>query len=142
MFFKKKKEELSDQLAVFQERKSPRLGAPKYNIDGGITITGFHGEGQIGNISATGCSMKSVTYVNIKPDDVYQVRIIPGKEYKIEPFNLRLKLSWTKSSEAVFLAGFSLEGSEGSSHLKRYFDQLRLRGFEPDYGNIRPDSNQ
>ena len=139
MFFKKKKEELSDQLAVYQQRKAPRLGTPKNNIDGGITITGFHGEGQIGNVSTTGCSMKSVTYVNIQPEKIYQVRIIPGKEDKIEPFNLRLKLSWTKSSETIFQAGFSLEGSDGSSHLKRYCEQLRSRGFELDYGNMRPD---
>ena len=139
MFFKRKKEELSDQLAVYQQRKSPRLGTPKNNIDGGITITGFHGEGQIGNVSAAGCSMKSVTYVNIQPEKIYQVKIIPGKEDKMEPFNLQLKLSWTKSSETIFQAGFSLEGSGGSSHLKRYFEQLRSRGFELDYGNMRPD---
>ena len=141
MFFKKKKEELSDQLSVFHERKAPRLGTPKYEIDCGITINGFDGEGQIGNVSETGCSLKSVTYVNIQPDKIYQVRITPGREDKTEAFNLRLKLNWTKSDDTVFQAGFSLEGTDGKSHLKRYIEQLRSRGIEPDYGNMKKVSN-
>jgi len=141
MFFKKKKEELTDQLASFQERKSPRLGTPKYDIDCGITIAGFEGEGQIGNVSVTGCSLKSVTFINIVPNKVYQAKIIPGKNDKMEPFDLKLKLNWTKSSEAVFQAGFSLEGGDGSFQLKRYIDQLRSRGIELDYGNMKTGSN-
>jgi len=136
MFFKKKKEELSDQLASYQKRGSPRWGAPIFDLDAGISIAGYDGEGQIGNISVTGCSMKSVTYVNITPNEVYQVTIIPGSEDNMKPFNLKLKLSWIKSSETAFLAGFSLEGKEGSAQLKQYVEVLRSRGFEPDYGNM------
>ena len=136
MFFKKKKEELSDQLATYQERGTPRWGASQIGLSAGVTIDGFDGEGQLGNISASGCCMKSVTYINIKPDEVYKVKILPGKEDKMEPFVLKMKLSWTKSSEAVFLAGFSLESDENSNQLKRYVDVLRARGLEPDYGNM------
>ena len=136
MVFKKKKEELSDQLATYQERMDPRWGAPQYDLDAGITITGFDGEGQLGNISISGCCMKSVTYVNIIPDKVYDVTIIPGKEDNMKPFNLKLKLNWTKSSETVFLAGFSLEDSTGSTHLKNYIERLRSRKAIPDYGNM------
>ena len=138
MLFRRKKEQLSDQLATYQERGAPRWGAPKHELDAGIRIDGFEGEGQLGNVSISGCSLKSVTYVTITPNEVYQVRIIPGKEDKMEPFSLKLKLSWTKSSETIFLAGFSLEGSEGSSQLKNYIDLLRSRGVEPDYGNMSP----
>jgi len=141
MFFKKKeKSELTDQFALYQERKSPRHGSPQYDIDTGITVTGFEGEGQLGNVSVSGCSMKSVTYIAIKPDEVYQLNIIPGKEYDMKPFSLRLKLSWTKSSENIFLAGFSLKEGEKNSSLEQYVNILRSRGIEPDYGNMRPGS--
>jgi len=138
MFLKKKKEALSDQLATYQVRKSPRLGAPKFDVDCGVTITGFEGEGQLGNISVSGCSIKSVTYLNIIPDKIYQIRIIPGKEDNIKPFDLKMKLSWTKSSELVFQAGFALDSGESGVNIKRYVEQLRSRGIEPDYGNMRP----
>ena len=137
MFFKKKKDELSDQVTTYQERKAPRWGTPPEGLNAGISINGFEGEGQIGNVSISGCSMKSVTYVNIIPDTVYKVKIIPGPEDKIEPFSLNLKLSWTKSEETVFLAGFSLESGEDTSKLKRYIESLRSRGIEPDYGNMK-----
>ncbi|MCL2265020.1 MAG: hypothetical protein FWC22_03160 [Treponema sp.] len=140
MLLKRKKEEPVDQLATFQERKAPRWGAPNFELDAGICITGFEGEGQLGNISVTGCSMKSVTYVNIIPDEVYKVKIIPGKDYDLNPFSLNMKLSWTKSSETIFLAGFSLEGSDGGGQLKNYVEMLRSRGLEPDYGNMKQNS--
>ena len=138
MLFRAKKEELSDQLTTYQQRGAPRWGAPQHDLDAGITIAGFEGEGQIGNVSVTGCNMKSVTYVTITPNEVYRARIIPGAKDNMEPFSLSLKLSWTKSSETVFLAGFALEGGEGGSQLKNYVDLLRSRGMEPDYGNMSP----
>jgi len=137
MFFKKKKEELTDQLATYQKRGSPRWGTPVFDLDAGISIAGFEGEGLLGNVSITGCSMKSVTYVSIVPSQVYNVTIIPGKEDNMNPFKLKLRLTWTKSSETSFLAGFSLEGNEGSGQLKQYVELLRSRGFEPDYGNMK-----
>jgi len=136
MFNKKMKEELTDQLATYQERGAPRWGKPNYDIDGGITITGFEGEGQVGNVSISGCSLMSVTYVNIIPDKIYQVKITPGKSDKVEPFNLKLKLSWTKSSETIFYAGFSLCEGENNAPLKRYIEALSSRGIKPDFGNM------
>ena len=141
MFFKKKKEELSDQTAIYHERGAPRWGAPYNDLDAGITIDGFEGEGQIGNVSISGCSMKSVTYINITPNEVYKATIIPGKDDNMSPFSLKLKLTWTKSSETLFLAGFSLEGNDGSSQLKGYVELLRSRGISPDYGNMSHSRN-
>jgi len=138
MFFKKKeKAELSDQFNVFKERTEPRWGMPQYDLDAGVCITGFEGEGQLGNISVSGCSMKSVTYVTIIPDEVYQVKIIPGKDFKLQPFSLKLKVSWVKSSETLFLAGFSLENGQSSAELKALINVLVARGLIPDYGNMK-----
>ena len=136
MFFKKKNAELSDQLATYQERKAPRWGTPQFELSAGITINGYDGEGQLGNVSISGCSIKSVTYADITPNEVYQVTIIPGEEDNMEPFTLKLKLSWVKSCETLFLAGFSLEGDSGSSYLEKYVELLRSRGLSPDYGNM------
>ena len=136
MLFKKKKEELSDQFAVYQERGAPRWGTPKQAIHAGISIEGFEGEGQVGNISVTGCSLQSVNYVSITPDKIYKARIIPEADDNMEPFDLILKLNWTKSSETLFQAGFSLENSQGNSQLNRYVELLKARGIQPDYGNI------
>ena len=138
MFFNKNdKAELTDQFAVYQERGAPRMGSPQFDLDAGISISGFEGEGQLGNVSVSGCSMKSVTYVAITPGEVYNVKINPGKEDKLPQFSLKLKLNWTKSSETVFMAGFSLEKGESNSHLKQYADALRARGISPDYGNMK-----
>jgi hypothetical protein len=134
MFFSKKKEELSDQLAVYQKRKDPR-----YWLDAGITIEGFEGEGQVGNVSNSGCYLASVTYVAFLPDKTYQAKITPGPEDAIKPFSLELKLNWTKSSETLFEAGLSLEDKQDNNQLKRYVELLRIRGVPPDYGNMDID---
>ena len=136
MFFKKNKEELSDQFAVYQERGAPRWGNPNQSLHTGISIEGFEGEGQVGNISVTGCCMQSITFVSITPDQIYKARIIPTADENMEPFDLILKLNWTKSSETLFQAGFSLEDSRGNSQLNRYVELLKARGIQPDYGNI------
>jgi len=135
MLFKKKKDELNDQLAAYQERGAPRWGAPQVELKAGISITGYDGEGQLGNVSVSGCSLLSVTYVNIVPDKVYEIKIMPAAEDKIKPFSQKMKLSWTKSSEEVYMAGFSLESGESDFQLKSYIDILRSKGIFPDYGN-------
>jgi len=140
MFFKKKKEELDDQFTVFKERGSPRWGSPQFMLNAGISIDGYEGEGQLGNVSITGCSMHSGTYVNITPNNIYKVNIIPEAEDNMAPFSLTFKLNWTKSSETLFLAGFSLIDGESNSQLKRYSEQLHSRGLAPDYGNMNPEN--
>ena len=140
MFIKKKKEELTDQNAVFQERGAPRWGTPRNALSAGFTIKGFDGEGQLGNVSTTGCSVQSITYVKIIPDETYSVKIIPDKEDNLPPFDLTLKLNWTKSSETLFLAGFSLESGNTPAQLKRYIDILRNKGVSPDYGNMNTNN--
>ena len=136
MFFKKNKEELSDQLVTFRERESPRWGTPNFDLNAGLTIDGFEGEGQLGNVSVSGCSMKSVTYINITPNEVYSVKIIPGKDDNMMPFSLKMKLNWTKCSETVFQAGFSLDEGQVNVQLESYVGILRSRGILPDYGNM------
>ena len=138
MLFLKKKEELSDQFAVYKERKAARWGTPQYAIHAGITIEGFEGEGQLGNISAIGCSIKSVTYIDIAPDKVYHAKIIPDAGDKVEPFSLKLRANWAKSSEMLFQAGFSLESGQDNAQIKRYIELLKAQGIQPDYGNISP----
>ena len=132
MLFKKKEEELSDQFAVYQEREAPRFEAKA-----GITIEGFEGEGLLSNISTIGCSMESVTYVAITPDKVYQIKIIPAAGENIKPFSLRLKLNWTKSSEMLFHAGFSLEDGQSNPQLKQYVELLQAHGVKPAYGEMK-----
>ena len=140
MLFGKKKEELSDQFAVYQKRGAPRWGSPQFKVNAGIAIEGFEGEGQVGNLSITGCNMMSVTYIAIAPDQVFQAKIIPDTGEKMEPFSLKLKVTWTKSSETLFQAGFSLESGESDAALKKYIDLLQARGIKPDYGNMGGDN--
>jgi hypothetical protein len=135
MIFTKKKEELSDQLAVYQERKDPRFW-----LNASITIEGFEGEGQLGNVSISGCYLASVTYVAFLPTEVYQAKIVPGPEDSLNPFSLKLRLNWTKSSEMLFEAGFSLEEGEDNRQLKRYVELLRIRSIQPDIGNMDPSA--
>ena len=137
LFRKKKEEEMSDQLASYQERKDPRWGSPQHMLDAGMTIEGYEGEGQLGNVSVSGCSMQSITYVNISPDKVYNVKFIPGAKDNLSPFKLKLKLNWTKSSETLFQAGFALAGGDENFQLQRYIEILKARGAAPDYGNSK-----
>ena len=135
MFFsKKKEEELSDQQAVYQRREAPR-----FVLDAGISIDGFEGEGQLGNISISGCCMGSATYAAILPDEVYKAKIIPAPDENMGSFIVKLRASWTKSSEMLFQAGFSLEQGQSNAELKRYAALLKTRGVQPDYGNMSPE---
>jgi hypothetical protein len=131
MFNRKKNRELSDQLALYQERKDPR-----YALKAGISIEGFEGEGLLDNISISGCSMESITYVALAPSSLYKVTITPGVDDKIESFSLNVMLNWTKSSESLYEAGFSLEADQISPHFRKYVELLRSRGVQPDYGNV------
>ena len=135
MFFRKKKEELSDQLAVFQERADPRWGSGEFPLRASICIEGFEGEGLLANFCISGCSLESITYIAIRPNEEYLAKIIPPDDEKMEPFNLKVKLNWFKSSETLFQAGFSLGEGQGNAQLKRYGEVLQARGVTPDYGN-------
>jgi hypothetical protein len=130
MFFKKKAA-LGDQFAVFRERETPR-----YASGGGITIEGFEGEGRIKNVCVSGCCMDSVTYAALTPGKAYQVKILPGAGVSQDPFSLRLMVTWIKSSEMVFEAGFSLEPGEKYPALERYVELLKNKGIQPEYGNM------
>ena len=129
----KKEEELSDQLAVYHERETPR-----YAIKAGIAINGFEGEGKLDNISVSGCRLESVTYAALIQDQVYQAKIIPDSEERIAPFDIKLKLNWTKSSETLFQAGFTVENSQNNTLLNQCIEQLKANGIKPDYGNMNP----
>ena len=131
MLFDKQKENLSDQQAVYQQRKAPR-----YSLKAGISIEGFEGEGMLGNISISGCCMESSTFVSIIPGEQYQVTVIPGQDENIRPFSQKFVASWTKSSEMLFQAGFSLESGQSNTQMKQYVDLLTSRGVPPDYGNM------
>jgi hypothetical protein len=131
VFIKKKKEELDDQFAVYKEREAPRFAA-----NGGISIEGFEGEGLLKNVSVSGCCLESVTYVAITPGKAYQTRIDPGADIDMEPFTLNLLVSWTRSSEMIFEAGFSLEANKKDPRLEHYREQLQARGVQPEYGNM------
>jgi hypothetical protein len=130
MFFRKKKGEyLSDQQAVYRKR-----GAPRYSLNAGIEVEGFEGEGSLKNISISGCCMESSTYVSIKPDEVYKVIIKPDTSDNMEPFSYKVKATWTKSSETLFQAGFTLENSQNNTQMKEYVEILNSHGVKPDYG--------
>jgi hypothetical protein len=127
MLFKKKKEELNDQFAVFQER-----GLPRFASIGSISVEGFEGEGLLKNVGLSGCCLESVTYVAVEPNRVYQATIKPSADINMKPFNLGLVVKWTKSCETFFEAGFSVEGGKKNPFLDRYVKQLRVRGVQPD----------
>ena len=135
MSARNKKEELTDQRAVFQERGHPRWGSAQFPLKTGITIQGFEGEGLLANFCVSGCSLESVTFIALIPNEEYQAKIIPAENENMEPFNLRIKLNWIKSSEALFQAGFSLGEGQSNAQLKRYGEILQARGIVPDLGN-------
>ena len=131
MAINRKNENLIDQQAVYHKRKAPR-----YALKAGIAIEGFEGEGMLGNISASGCLMESSTYVSITPDDVYLVTIKPSQGENIKPFSQKLKASWTKSSEMLFQAGFTVDSGQSCIQMEQYTELLKSQGVNPDYGNM------
>ena len=136
MLIGKKKGKLSDQQAVYKKRNAPR-----YALKAGITIEGFEGEGMLENISNTGCCMNSSTFVSITPDEVYQVTIIPGQGESIKAFSQKLRATWTKSSELMFQAGFSMADGQGKAAMEQYVELLKSQGAHPDYGNMDKDKS-
>ena len=127
----KTKEELSDQQVAFQKRKAPR-----YALNATVIVDGFDGEGELENISSSGCRMDSSTYVSLIPDEVYHVTITPSPSDNIKPFHLKLKATWVKSSELLFQAGFTLESGYHNAEMERYVKLLNSKGIPPDYGNM------
>ena len=127
----KRNENLTDQQAVYHKRKDPR-----YALNAVITIEGFEGEGTLENISVSGCCMESSTYVSIIPDEEYQVTINPGQDVNIKPFRQKIRATWTKSSETLFQAGFTLDKGQSNVQMEQYVKQLDSRGVQPDYGNM------
>jgi hypothetical protein len=128
MFFNNK-EEPSDQFAVYKKREVPR-----YKLKAGVSIEGFEGEGKMVNISVLGCCIESVTYADLKHNEVYRAKIIPDQGENAGAFNLKLKLNWAKSSETLYNAGFYLADGYSSPELKKFVDQLQSRGAQSDYG--------
>jgi len=132
MFFRKKEEELTDQFTTYKERDMPRFAT---NAE--ISVKGFEGEGLLKNVSSTGCCMESVTYVAVKPAEVHQVSINPDSgDKKNGSFTLELTVSWTRSSETSFEAGFHLGAGQTGALLKQYTETLKSRGVSPEYGNV------
>jgi hypothetical protein len=133
MFFEKfgKKEELKDHFDIHHERKTPR-----YASQAGITFAGFEGEAKVKNVSLLGCCLESVTYASILPDEVYTAKIILEARKKIEAFDLRLKLHWSRSNETLYEAGFTLEDNQSNTKLLQYVELLCSDGIQPEYGNM------
>jgi len=60
------------------------------------------------DLSQSGLSIKSDTYIDIEPNSSYVIAIIPEKETNIENFKLEIESRWIKLKKSKMESGFSV----------------------------------
>ena len=60
------------------------------------------------DLSQSGLSIKSDTYIDIEPNSSYVIAIIPEKETNIENFKLEIESRWIKLKKSKMDSGFSV----------------------------------
>ena len=87
----------------------------------------YEGETLLKDISITGCKIECTTYVDIKMNVQYILRIIPEKAAKIGEFGILVESKWIRSADYSCEIGFTIVESPKGKHFQRYVDYLDWR---------------
>ena len=85
------------------------------------------GEILLKDISVTGCCVECTTYVEIKLNMQYTLKVIPESITKIGDFDLLVESKWIRPSGDSYEIGFNIIESPKGKHFQRYVDYLSLR---------------
>ena len=81
-------------------------------------------EASLRDISEHGLSIKSEDFIDVEPNSVYEITVIPEEETKIKEFRLKIESRWIKLNRSRMESGFSILISSESEDLKTYLDYL------------------
>lgn len=87
----------------------------------------FEGDALLKDISITGCRIECTTYVDIKPNRVYKIEVIPETAANTGKFELTAEARWVRVSDSSCVAGFLITASPKGKLFQRYVDYLDWR---------------
>ena len=76
------------------------------------------------DLSPSGLSIKSETFIEIEPQSSYVVAIIPEKETNIEKFKMEIESKWVKLNKSQMESGFSIIVPFGQKEFMEYLEYL------------------
>ena len=108
-----------------------------YVVDGKKNKT----KASLKDLSKSGLSIKSDSYIDIEPNSSYVVAIIPEKETNIEKFKLEIESKWIKLKKSKMESGFSVIVPFDQKEFKEYLDFLAEKSKrEKPQANEKTDS--
>ncbi|MDR2402863.1 MAG: PilZ domain-containing protein [Spirochaetaceae bacterium] len=108
---------------MFNERKSVRyITHALARIEGVI-----EGDALLKDISVTGCCIECTMVVDIKPNKVYKITILPEAASNIGSFELKAEARWIQTGGYSCEAGFLIVASPKGKLFQRYVDYLVWR---------------
>jgi hypothetical protein len=85
------------------------------------------GENLLKDLSVTGCRLECTACASIKPDNQYQIEILPESAAKIGSFELTAQVKWVRFGEYASEVGFIITASPKGKLFQRYVDYLEYR---------------
>ncbi|MDR0624808.1 MAG: PilZ domain-containing protein [Treponema sp.] len=85
------------------------------------------GENLLKDLSVTGCCVECTSCADIKPDNQYQIEILPESAANIGKFELTVQVKWVRFGEYASEVGFIITASPKGRLFQRYVDYLGYR---------------
>jgi hypothetical protein len=116
---------------MLENRKSRR-----YRTFAHAKIPGILGdECLLKDLSVTGCRVEATSYVDIKVNTSYKLKIIPESVSGIGEFELSVESKWIRTSGYSCEIGFSILKSPKGKPFQRYVDYLTWRPLSKNTAN-------
>jgi hypothetical protein len=80
------------------------------------------------DLSHSGLSIKSETFIDIEPSSSYVIAIIPEEETNLEKFKLEIESRWIKLKKSKMESGFSVIVPFDEQGFKDYLEYLAQKG--------------
>jgi hypothetical protein len=85
------------------------------------------GENLLKDLSITGCCVECTSCADIKPENQYQIEILPESAANIGSFALTVQSKWVRSGGYASEVGFAIVASPKGKLFQRYVDYLGYR---------------
>jgi hypothetical protein len=90
-----------------------------------VTVRGTDAAGYLRDISPTGCLIALLGPLPVGRGDLLAVRILCDLEVDIPPFEVGVRVAWTRSDEVYFSIGGTIEPPAGGPHNDTQRDYLK-----------------
>lgn len=78
-----------------------------------VTVHGSGAPGYLRDISSTGCLLSLLEPLPVKRGDLLAVRIHSDPEVGVPPFEVAVRVAWTRSDKVYFSVGGTVEPASG-----------------------------